>query len=301
MPVGKLQARCSAMSKNAVARTLSTRMRKIYRYAYNQIKVSLPSEIKRENKEAEFCLVVAGAHKVGSTWAYRMIKELNLFREWPVPIAYRSDRKNHALIGLHNSGVDEYFRKTKGLRLYKSHSEPPNWDLRDKVKFVTVIRDPRDMVISNIFYLANLSPELGGWPELRDLPVNERIKTYLKKGVFDLELLEKWTAYTPSYKVHYERLLESPATVIKQLFEHVGLNVPDVECQRIVKNTAFAKLSGGRKTGEEDSTSFFRKGVAGDWRNYFGEEELECFKTEYNGGWNKLLVRLGYERTHDWQ
>lgn len=288
------------MNKKAIGRTVSGRIRKIYKYAYNQMKVSLPSEIKRENKGAEFCLVVAGAHKVGSTWVYKMIKELNLFREWPVPIAYRSNRNNQGLIGLHNPGVEEYFRKTKGLRLYKSHSEPPEWELGDKVKFVTVIRDPRDVVISNIFYLANLSPQLGGWPELKDLSLNERIRRYLTKGVFDLELLEKWTTYGPSYKVYYEKLLGSPETVIKQLFTQVGLNVPDTECRRVVENNAFAKLSGGRKKGEEDTFSFFRKGVAGDWRNYFGEQELVHFKTAHSGGWNNLLVRLGYERTHDW-
>ena len=37
----------------------------------------------------------------------------------------------------------------------------------------------------------------------------------------------------------------------------------------IRRRTSFAALSGGRPAGQADPRSFFRKGVAGDWRNVF--------------------------------
>lgn len=270
-------------------------------YAWDQIKVSFPNETRRLNKGREFCLVVAGAHKVGSTWIARMIRDMNVFRVFPVPPSYRSNPRNPGLIGLQKPGVSKYFESIKGFRLYKSHSEPPHWELGTKVKYITVIRDPRDVVVSNIFYLANLDPELGGWRELSDMATDERIRHYLKKGTFDLELLRNWSQYEHANKVYYERLLQAPQKYMEKIFKAINMDVSTNECNRIVRNNAFDKLSGGRKKGQENTSSFFRKGVAGDWKNHFGEREIECFKTESNGGWNKLLIELGYEDNENWQ
>ena len=51
------------------------------------------------------------------------------------------------------------------------------------------------------------------------------------------------------------------------------------------------KLSKGRSRGEEDPTSFFRKGVSGDWRSAFTERDEKTFEQEAGD----LLVKLGYE------
>ena len=53
---------------------------------------------------------------------------------------------------------------------------------------------------------------------------------------------------------------------------------------------SFEKLSKGRKRGEEDPSSFFRKGVAGDWKHVFTQGEREIFDNEAG----ELLVTLGY-------
>ena len=58
----------------------------------------------------------------------------------------------------------------------------------------------------------------------------------------------------------------------------------------------YAKKAEGRKQGEEDVKSHYRKGVAGDWVNYFDEKHRRAFKEKYND----LLIKLGYETTSDW-
>jgi hypothetical protein len=60
--------------------------------------------------------------------------------------------------------------------------------------------------------------------------------------------------------------------------------------------SSFEKWSEGRERGEEDSSAFYRKGIAGDWKNVFTERDREIFK-EAAG---ELLIRLGYERDGDW-
>jgi hypothetical protein len=59
---------------------------------------------------------------------------------------------------------------------------------------------------------------------------------------------------------------------------------------RCIEAASFEKLSKGRKRGEEDPSSFFRKGVAGDWKHVFTQREKEAFDREAGD----LLARLGY-------
>ncbi len=46
-----------------------------------------------------------------------------------------------------------------------------------------------------------------------------------------------------------------------------------------------------RKRGEENRDSFLRKGISGDWKNYFSEEDNKKF-LEYT---KEIILRLGYE------
>ena len=57
----------------------------------------------------------------------------------------------------------------------------------------------------------------------------------------------------------------------------------------------FRKLY-GRKEGEENNNSFLRKGIVGDWKNYFNKESKKVFK-EYAG---RELIKLGYEKDFKW-
>jgi hypothetical protein len=63
-----------------------------------------------------------------------------------------------------------------------------------------------------------------------------------------------------------------------------------------VYDNRYDKKTAGRARGTEDRTSHYRKGVAGDWRNYFQEQHQERFNELYGD----VLVRLGYESSSDW-
>jgi len=58
----------------------------------------------------------------------------------------------------------------------------------------------------------------------------------------------------------------------------------------------FAKKAGGRVRGEENTSSHYRKGIAGDWRNYFTDRHKARFKELYGD----IVVNLGYEEKNIW-
>jgi hypothetical protein len=97
-------------------------------------------------------------------------------------------------------------------------------------------------------------------------------------------------------EVRYEDLLKRPEQELERLLGFLGVDAGKDAVRRCVRSASFEKLSKGRKRGREDATSFFRKGVAGDWREVFTERDKHIFKQEAGD----LLVKLGYEEDHDW-
>ena len=55
-------------------------------------------------------------------------------------------------------------------------------------------------------------------------------------------------------------------------------------------------MSGGRQKGEAEPTAHVRKGIVGDWRNYFTKRDGELFH-EIAG---KTLIEMGYEQDSTW-
>lgn len=58
----------------------------------------------------------------------------------------------------------------------------------------------------------------------------------------------------------------------------------------------FKKLARGRRKGEVDVTSHYRKGQPDDWMDHFNSKHKKFFKDNYG----ELLVKLGYETSMDW-
>ena len=64
----------------------------------------------------------------------------------------------------------------------------------------------------------------------------------------------------------------------------------------VLERKSFRRMAGGRAKGQEDRTSHYRKGKAGDWQNHFTPALAACFAEEYG----TLLVRLGYTADDRW-
>jgi Sulfotransferase domain len=97
-------------------------------------------------------------------------------------------------------------------------------------------------------------------------------------------------------EVRYEDLLERPNEEVRRLLGFRGVGTDETLVERCVGSASFEKLSKGRERGQEDPSSFYRKGIAGDWKNHFTEEDRRAFKEEAG----ELLIRLGYEEDLDW-
>jgi hypothetical protein len=187
-----------------------------------------------------------------------------------------------------------------------------------EARVIHIIRDGRDRTVSSMHrgwrrasqgYLHRLSPEeLARGEDLRG-----GSQGLAETGVFTEEWLRQaarhWRLLVgqavedgpallgPNYtEVRYEDLLERPHEEVRRLLGFLGVDTDRTLVDGCVSAASFEKLSRGRERGQEDPSSFYRKGIAGDWKNHFTEEDRRIFKEEAG----ELLIRLGYEEDLNW-
>jgi len=143
--------------------------------------------------------------------------------------------------------------------------------------------------------------------ELRMEDVTARPVEHLTKIARFLNILDENTSggarqMTRQFQMRVNRLNQRgrrfmPANlpmfpVPRRRFEDITLPM----LETIVRKKSFEKLAGGRKKGEENVQSHYRKGKAGDWQNHFTEAHKEGFKERFND----VLLKLGYETDRSW-
>jgi hypothetical protein len=182
-----------------------------------------------------------------------------------------------------------------GLYVMKMHSHGSKHNVnmlkQNNLNYCILYRDLRDAAVSHYFYVRSTP-----WhPEHQDY-----YKLDIKEGMiyFSETRLDEWSKWIKSWKdnrdkkrsieIKYEDMLNKNFETFKKVVKLFNLDDSEKMISSIVE-----KNSIGRKRKEE---SFFRKGIAGDWKNYFDEEIKILFKKKIAN----LLIELGYESDTNW-
>lgn len=173
---------------------------------------------------------------------------------------------------------------------------------RDGVAPFFIYRDPRDVVVSHVFYVTDIANRHVHHDyysnQLKDF--DQRLKVSIL-GRPELEypfpnIRERFEPYLPWLKrrevlaLRFEDLIAEPQPWLKRIFDHT-VNHGFVSA----KNPAEA-VAALNKAIDPKSSPTFRKGESGGWREYFNEPNKKLFK-EVCGD---LLIRLGYEQNQNW-
>ncbi len=198
------------------------------------------------------------------------------------------------------------------------------FELYPSAKVIAVIRDGRDVAVSKRFHMQRRGAfyhgdEKSAWLYLLNHFYPSRLLVrFLQKryGLFGASWYRKYgerdMRFTPAalrkfatdWKltveyldgfrqkypeqllwVRYEDLKEDLARELNRMFHFLG-----VDCDRDVLNVV-VQLTDFKRMKKKASDSFFRKGLVGDWRNYFTDADLKLFN-ELAGD---TLRRMGYE------
>lgn len=228
------------------------------------------------------------AHKAGSQWIHQLLAMCA-----PERIV---EPKLHVAHFLENSIKPGYIYPT----VYVTQME---FDRVTKPKFskhFIILRDLRDILVSGYFSLRYTHAEQGEIPLIRktlSAKSTEEGMLWLLDGWLarDASICASWSSSGQRW-IRYEDLIENDIEILEDvLIEQCGLAVDRRIFREYVLKCRFSQMS-GRGRGEEDINSHFRKGVAGDWRNYFTPKMKRAFKQRYGD----LLVKAGYEKNDRW-
>ena len=173
----------------------------------------------------------------------------------------------------------------KSERFYKRHVLPKGYVHRP----ILIVRDPRDVWVSFYFHVVHLHrdkqvrTEIGYTEAQSDAECLEKfVRLYIEKPArhypfFTYEnLVNAWEdkILNTGVLVKYEDMQVDTLTVLKKISDRYALGISEKTMRDAIEKNTFRKLA-GREKGEMDSSSHKRKGIVGDWKNYFSDQLLE--------------------------
>jgi len=273
-------------------------MKNIKQYLYDFERFGLtPSKLLAQamgqKKNAPRILTVT-LPKSGTNLLQRMlILHPSLSRAWLPTLG----RRNHKLW----ADIRKLLGGVGSGKIISSHLDY-NDDLADLVqkelqyKVLLMARDPRDVVVSEIYYIQT-------WPghphkQLVTTMKNDKerllavIKGYGVIPPINKQILRFSGWADRAFVVRFEDAVgaggggndESQREVVRGIYGYLGMSISDSQLDYICKNARSAK------------TQNFRRGAIGDWKNKFDSEVAAEFKKQAG----KLLIDLGYEKDLDW-
>ncbi|MDP6438073.1 MAG: sulfotransferase domain-containing protein [Candidatus Brocadiia bacterium] len=180
-------------------------------------------------------------------------------------------------------------------------------------RVIKLVRDGRDVLTSGVFHWLNRSTDDAGEDEtaarrrayfvggdtsaaLPRVFSDGDVREWCRTWVGPLEAAEQLAERHPLLRISYEEMKEDFGSVLARVFRFLGAGCSDAIARQCSESSSFEKMSGGRTPGEEAPTAHVRKGVVGDWKNYFTRRDGELLH-ELAG---RHLVALGYERDERW-
>lgn len=222
--------------------------------------------------------------KSGNTWMRFILANL-LKGDSEETIDFHTTIKYVPEVGVHQEEVDALDRP----RVLKSHAAY----MKAYPKVIYIVRDARDVYVSYYHYLR------------KSLPEGMSFSSFLRKE--DMrpcrwhEHVSSWIDQPNVYVARYEDLLADTFTEVNRIVEYWGAyNFSDTEIKRAIEASDFKSMQqleakSGRpfKTENEKhikTETFMRKGAAGDWVNYFDDEDYAFLLSEAQD----LFLRFGY-------
>lgn len=167
---------------------------------------------------------------------------------------------------------------------------------------VFLYRDPRDMIISHIFYATQMHP--GHWMRhyyterlhTMEERINAAIQGVDEPGSELTEVRKRYEGYLGwldqdgVLSLRFEDLIQDREATLGLLLDYLEKRgfTPTAPRQTAIETLSSAIAP--RKSGT------FRKGVPGNWKEHFTEANKAIFK----GKTGDLLITLGYEEDYDW-
>uniref|UniRef100_A0A671G4X8 Sulfotransferase n=1 Tax=Rhinolophus ferrumequinum TaxID=59479 RepID=A0A671G4X8_RHIFE len=153
---------------------------------------------------------------------------------------------------------------------------------------IYVARNAKDNMVS-YYYFQTMNkglPDPGSWDEYFETFMSGKV---MWGSWFDH--VKGWWKKKDSHPIlylFYEEMMKDPKREIRKVMEFLGKNLKEEVLDKIVNNTSFAVMKNNPMTNyindiemNHSLSPFMRKGVVGDWKNQFTEDQNKRFNEDY--------------------
>ena len=163
-----------------------------------------------------------------------------------------------------------------------------------------IFRDPRDVVVSHVFYVTDMEARHVHHEYYQSLPdLNARLNvSVLGRPEADVEfpnIAERFAPYLgwldrdEVLSIHFEDLINDRATALARIMDHALARTSIQAPRQSILDSLESSINPKR-------SPTFRSGKTGEWKKYFTDEHKRIFKRVAGD----LLIRLGYEKDNAW-
>ncbi len=165
-----------------------------------------------------------------------------------------------------------------------------------------IIRDPRDIVVSHVFYVTEIEPDHVHHDYYANVlkTFEERLRTSIlgrpdaENPFPDINLRFQpflgWMSQPAICCLKFEDAISSPVQVIRKIIDHAVAGGFELKGSREHSVQQIAEQLDPKRSPT------FRQGKSGGWRKHFTPEITRLFKDVAGD----LLIQLGYENNQDW-
>ncbi len=163
-----------------------------------------------------------------------------------------------------------------------------------------IFRDPRDVVVSHVFYVTDMEARHVHHEYYQSLPdFDSRLKvSILGRPDSDIEfanIAERFAPYLgwldqkEVLTIHFEDLIHHREQTLTSIMDHLLSRVTLPATRQLILNSLETSIN-------PKKSPTFRSGKTGEWKKHFTDEHKKIFK-EVAGD---LLVKLEYEKDNNW-
>jgi len=169
-------------------------------------------------------------------------------------------------------------------------------------KFVPyfIFRDPRDVVVSHVFYVTDMEERHVHHEYYQSLPdFNARLNvSILGRPDSKIEFSNiadrfapylDWINHPEVLTIHFEDLIHARPAALTRIMNHLLTRSPLPATRQLILDSLETSIN-------PKKSPTFRSGKTGEWKKYFTDEHKKIFKDVAGD----LLVKLGYEKNNDW-
>jgi sulfotransferase family protein len=163
-----------------------------------------------------------------------------------------------------------------------------------------IFRDPRDVVVSHVFYVTEMEARHvhhAYYQSLSDFDARLKVSILGRPdtGVEFPNIAERfapyldWLNHPEVLTIHFEDLINDRAATLTHIMDHFLARAPLQTPRQLILDSLESSINPSR-------SPTFRSGKTGEWKKYFTEEHKKIFKDVAGD----LLIRLEYEKDNDW-